>query len=309
MTPAQRRRRKDSFKKRGVKFRLRKVFISAFLILASLLFIVFNTKYWHTNQKLILVINTPKGDLAVTAFDPTQDEITTVTIPGSTQLDVARGLGSWKAKSIAKLGENEKLGGALMKDTLIKNFSFPVVAWAGAEAYGYATGEAIQVLKAMLLPYKTNLKIGDKIRIGILSLGVKTLNRKDINLASSSYLKKVKLKDGEEGYEISGKIPGDLLIVFAEELISEKSFKVQIKDATGNGYTAKEVASTIEVLGAKVAAVANIDKASTDCEVKSIDALFGRKINELFGCELGKGSPEGQFDLEIGIGEAFAKRF
>src|SRR3972149_6326651 len=130
MTPA-RRRKYLRLKKRGRRSFLKPlIYIGLALILIAFFF--FNTKLWKLNQKLGLVINSPDGNVVVMSIDKQNEDITIIEIPATTQLDVARQLGSWRAKSIWTLGENEKLGGALLRETIVKNFHFPVLGWADA---------------------------------------------------------------------------------------------------------------------------------------------------------------------------------
>lgn len=307
MTPA-RRRKIIGLRKRSKNRNFFKPFF-ALLVLAALGFFAFNTKLWRAERKVGVVINSPVGDIVVVVLDAKNEEMTKIIIPGSTELEVARQLGKWKARSVWKLGENEKLGGKLLRETIIKDFHFPILGFADGGAYGFSQGDALGILKAAILPYKSNLTVADRIRIGLFSLGVKASKRRDIDLTRSSYLKKARLKDGEEGYLISGKIPKELLIVFSEPEIASEGLKVNIKDATGNGFSASEVGETIEVLGAKVTAVTKLPRTDSDCQVAGKVESSAKSVGELFGCKMKSGAPDGNFDIELEIGEAFARRF
>ena len=160
----------------------------------------------------------------------------------------------------------------------------------------------------MLFPYDTNLKMGDRLRIGFFILGLPNSKRTDLDLAKSGYLRKVRLTDGEEGYVLAGKIPKDLLIVFSDPEISRLGLKVNIRDAGGNPQVAQEIAEVIEVMGAKVAAVGKEAKASFDCRVRGSN-FFAKDVSRLLACKLEKEAPQGKFDLELEIGEGFAGRF
>lgn len=309
MSPAQRRKRFASLKAKGKKSKGFGLIALVIILLLALAFVAFNTKYWRAEAKVVLVQPSLGGEILVTAFDPETEEITNIIVPANTELEVARELGRWKAKSIWKLGENEKLSGKLLKETVIKNFHFPVIAWADSKAYGFATGDVLALAKAVFFPYKTNLRIGDRIRIGLFSLGVKTGKRIEINLSETSYLKKTKLTDGEEGFTVTGKTPRELLILFADAKVSQKGLRVNIKDATGKYAVAQETGETIEVMGAKVAAVTKMEKENSDCKISGKDKSFTRLVGEVFDCKEIGDSPEGTFDLEITLGETFAKRF
>jgi len=307
MTPAQRRKRIANFNKKGKKrsvFRL----LALGAVALFVLYLALTTKYWSSQEKLSMAVASPDGGIVVSVLDPQNGEITNIMVPKNTQVEASRELGTWKIKSIWALGVNEKLGGRLLKDTVLKNFKFPVSVWADKGAFGFASGDTLGVLKAMFFPYDTNLRMGDRLRIGIFSLGLANSKRTDVDLTKSGYLKKTKLTDGEEGYVLSGKIPKDLLVVFSDPEISRLGLKVNIKDASADPSVAQEVAEVIEVMGAKVAAVTKEPKTSSDCRIWG-SGFFAKDVARLLSCKLEKERPQGRFDLELEIGEGFAARF
>jgi len=280
------------------------------LLIASLyLFLSLTTKYWGSHERVSLVINNPNGDLTVTTFNRESGEINNIQIPGGTQLLVSRQLGSWKAKSVWKLGENEKLGGELLRESIIKNFHFPVVAWADSNAEGLASGNFWSAIKSIFLIRKTNLGVGDRIKMAIFSIGVNNMKRNEINLAQTSYLKKVRLVDGEDGYLISGGLPNNLLIIFAEPSLAKQGLKANIIDASGKNLLGQDVGKTLEVLGIKVASVEKQAADKDDCSIKGIDTKIVRKLAQLFSCQKEIKSLDNKFDIEFKIGESFAKRY
>jgi len=307
MTPAQRRKRIASFKKGKKRPLLRLLILPTVVVLFAAYLLLFS-KYYSSKEKLSMVIASPDGSVVVSVLDPKNDEITNIAIPKNTQVEAARQLGTWKIKSIWELGRNEKLGGVLLKDTIIKNFKFPVSVWVDEGGYGFASGDSLGIIKAMFFPYDTNLGMGDRLRIGVFSLSLTNLKRTEIDLTKTAYLKKVKLTDGEEGYVLSGKLPRDLLVVFSDPEISRLGLKVNIKDASGKLGVAQEVAEVIEVMGAKVAAVTKEPKKQSDCRIWG-SGFFAKDISRLLSCKLEKEPPRGSFDLEIEIGEGFSGRF
>ncbi|MEK7112444.1 MAG: hypothetical protein AAB875_03890, partial [Patescibacteria group bacterium] len=93
------------------KFGLFKFIALAVFILLLMLLLSFQTKYWYGRFKVSAVYPTGEGDISVSVFDPKNESITSILIPGSTELDAARQLGTWRAKSVWQLGINEDLGG------------------------------------------------------------------------------------------------------------------------------------------------------------------------------------------------------
>ena len=304
--PARRKRRSRNKKKR---FSSVKSLGLILLFFTLLFFLAFQTNFWNSGSKLTLVVNKKDGDVLIAVFNPVVDEVTSITIPKNTQLKVARQLGTWRAGSVWQLGENEGLEGRLLQETITHHLKLPVIAWADSPAEGFANGGLVALVKAVSLPYKTNLKMGDRIKLAFFSFGVKNFKREEINLAETKLLKKTRLIDGEEGFVLISGLPASILALFSDIEISQKDVSVLIRNATGKKGVPEQVGEIIEVLGAKVAAIKKEESEKFDCMVLGKDQKAVEKLAQVFSCEKGKGLPSGSFDLEIKIGEEFARRF
>jgi len=301
--------RRPARRQKKRRLSLGKLLLPAIIIGLLVFFFGLRGKYWNNKDKVNLAINKEGGEVLVATFDPSNDEITSISIPENTQVQVARQLGTWKIGSVWQLGQNEKLSGLLLAETVTKNFQFPVFLWADKQAAAFTTGDFWSMLKAIINPHKTNLGLGDRIRIAFFSLGVKNTNRVNINLKDSACLKKTRLVDGKEGFLISGSIPEKLTSIFTEESISSQNLKAIIRDSTQKPGLSEQVGEVIEVLGIKVATIKKEEGKDLDCIVVSKQDSLKQKLARLFNCAEGKGSPEGNFDLEMVIGEKFVKRF
>ncbi len=289
-----------------------KVFVYLILILLALFiffYFVISRKYWNGEDRLTLSVQKLDGDVNVVTFDPKTSEIINIVIPGATEVEVANQLGVWKLKSVWRLGEQEDLVGTLLARTITKHFKFPVYLWAHDEASGFYEGNIFALLKATLYPYSTNLTLSDRVSISLFSLGVKNTKRFEIKLEETGYLRKSTLADGEEGWQIVGKAPQDITSLFADPSFSEKAYRVVITDATGKANLAKEVGEVIEVLGGKISSVNRKDVDPGGCEIRGKDKAIALKVVRLFPCKLGNLAPQGNFDLEMIIGEGFAKSY
>ena len=299
---------KKSKGKKRISFAFLKRGLLLILALSALILVSSHTKYWDSKTKLSIVSENGQ-DIDVITFDPASNEINEVIIPGDTLVTVARNLGSWRLKSVWKLGENEGLGGKLMVETVSRYFKIPVYVWADEPVIMFAEKNLYKIVKAVVTPYKTNLGIGDRIKIALFSLGVKNTKRNKVNLKDVGYLKLVDLPDGEKGWIVAGRLPKDLLGVFSIEEISNKSLKVEIENESGSIITADSVGGLVEVLGAKVVAVNVKDTTEADCEVWGKDRLLLEKVRLLFYCTDVSKSKDSTFDLTIRFGSRFVKRF
>lgn len=309
--PARNRRQVHSPRSEGRRKvrvgKLLKILIVLLIPIFFFAFLVLNTNYWNSDQKLSMAIETEDGGVDVAVFDPTDDSIITISIPSSVEVESSRHLGTWRLKSIARLGEKENLKGTLTAETITKHFKFPVFVWAESKAKGFVNGNFGELVSAFISPYRTNLGLGDRLRIALFSLNVKNYKKEKIDLTTTRYLKSEMLKDGEEGYVVSGSIPTNLTAIFASPEFSEESGRVQIVDQTGEniGETLGEV---IEVLGLKVVSVKKEKEEDTECHVSGKRDVPVNMIASLFGCTKSVSSELG-FDVVITLGKDFASRF
>ena len=310
MAPDGRRKRLNRFKAKKNGFGWFKYTALFLAVLILGLVLAFQTMFWDGKAKVASAMATQKGDIVVSVFDPIGDSITNIIVPGATQLKVSRQLGIFRAKSVWQLGENEGIGGKLLAETVVKNFNFPVNSWGEESLRDLADGEFPGILKSVLIPGKTNLKVGDRIKMAIFSLSVASPKRVNIDLKEGNYLRKTKLVDGDEGYVISEAGVKKLLPLFSENGISQKNLRAAILDSTGGaGAIVNEVGTTLEVMGLKVAAVTRKASFDTDCTFRTKDEELVKKVSSVFSCGREKGEPEGNFDLEITVGASFAKRY
>ena len=183
--------------------------------------------YWTSNTKLTLLVQESRGELNLITFDPEVGEITNIKIPSNTEVEVARRYGVFRLGNVWELGYSEGLRGDLLANTITKNFKLPVYTWADSQAVGFVSTNYFDVGRAVISRYRTNLKIGDRIRIAAFVFRIPNSRRVEINLSDTQYLKKTKLIDGEEGYVIVRNIPVSILSVFAEPMITKNGYRAE----------------------------------------------------------------------------------
>lgn len=277
------------------------------LLIVGIIFLVTRTKYWDGQHKLSLVIAKSNGDVEVEIFDPMSDSIVSLTIPGDTEVDTARQLGKWRLKNVPKLGAKEGIGGQLLSETLTKYFKFPVYVWSEDPASGFANENLGSALRALFAPYKTNLQIGDRLRIFLYGLNVKNYKKESLDLTNSKYLKSGTLSDGDKGYILSGKIPTNILALFAQPQFSKGYGKTKIIDR-GTEQFGKEVGEILEVVGLKVVSVNDETEDDSDCTVSGKNKEMVGFVSRIFNCQEETSDTEG-FDVILTIGKNFDKRF
>jgi len=293
-------------KKRNVSFKALVFWILFLLFIFS--FFWLRPRQWPKEKKLILAYPS-QNDLVVAVFDPKNKEITKIIIPGNCEVEVARNLGRWKAKSLWQLGINEKHVGYLMSDTIIKNFKIPVNAWADSSAQSYFEANIFKVLRLTFFPYKTNLSFVDKLNLALFCLQVKEFKRSEYDLKKGLMLAERRLLDGEKGYVLTGEIDSKLLVIVGDEEISQKGIRVIIYDASTKPFLAETVSKVIGVMGGKVFSIVASEQGNLDCLIRGKEKKLARLFADVFSCQVSEKKINENFDLEITLGEDFSRRF
>lgn len=309
MTPNQRRKKLAAFKnkKKKTPFSLGKVISLLLIFFVVFGYIYFTSKVYALSSRTTVVVNKNDGVL-ITTFDKEEGSITNLVLPPETQVNVSRQLGTWKASSIFKLGENEKLSGTLLAETIMKNFKIPVYGWADAGFAAISEGGFFSSLRGVL-GYKTNLGVGDRLRLAIFSSGVNPTKRLTIDLSGTGFLRKTKLVGGEDGYLILGNLPQSLSSIFTDRKINNLAPTILVENFQTRTGAVDVVAGTLEVLGGKVTSIVPKEKKDFYCEVAGADKYTVQIVSHIFSCAKTKETKKSNFDLTVRIGEEFGKRF
>lgn len=287
------------------KFHWRKTLI--FLVLGALAFVIgymiFGPHIWDGTSRLSIAIQKKDSeDVIVATYDPQAGSVTTIKIPGNTEVNASKNLGIWKLSTISKLGENEKInGGKFLAATITKSFRFPIEGWAEEEILDSG-------FSGIFKSTRTNLYLKDKIALALFSLNVKSTGRINLDLSNTDYLTEAKLSDGSNGFEIAQNIPVKISSIFTDTNISKRNVNVVIIDRIPSDFITSRVGEIIEVLGGKIATIEKLPPDSTDCLVKGKDDAVG-KIARLFDCKISKETLLEKEDVEIIFGQNFKKRF
>jgi hypothetical protein len=295
-------------KKEKHTFPILRLLIPLLILLGIIMYFKINTRVWNGTDKIAIAYRMENGDVGITVADSKFEEITTLIIPGDTQVDVARNLGTMRIKNVWQLGVNERIEGVLLPETITQNFLFPVFLWADLDASGLGSGNIGQILHFILIPSSTNISLGDRMAIGFYAVKVKSFGKTEINLGKSQFLSKQKLSDGQSGYVILGRPPERLTVYFSDNEIMGGNLRMNIVDATGESGISEKVGEILQIVGGKVVSVdKKVQVEDMDCVVFGINSKIVDKISQLFSCRIGK--EKSTFDLDIQMGSKFAKRF
>ena len=292
-----------------------------FIILTSIfafiiIFLTFNSPFWDGKSKLSLVIRKNDGNVQVSTFDPGSGEIINVIIPGDTEVELARKLGKTRIKNAWQIGMNANYDGLVLVETVTRNFKFPVYIWADNKAEGFSEANYASIFSAMISPYKTNLKVGDRVRLALFAISVKNVEREEIKLEDTSYLKETPLIDGQLGYKLTSNFPQNVLIVFNNTSLT-KDTRAVIQDESGDNLISSMVAQVLEVEGAKVVQIDKKEVKDYGCVVGGSNMKLSTIVSRVFSCKVEESNSVGESNLintnsntlYIKLGKGFASRF
>jgi len=281
-----------------------------------ILFFIKNSHFWDGKSKLSLVIRKDDGNVLVSTFAPDTGEIINVVIPGDTEVELARKLGKTRIKNAWQIGMNANYEGLVLVETVTRNFKFPVYIWADKKAEGFSESNFASIFSAMITPYKTNLKVGDRVRLALFAISVKNVEREEIRLEDTAYLKETPVVDGQLGFKLTSNFPQNVLVVFNNSSLT-KDTRAVIQDESGDNQISSMVAQVLEVEGAKVVQIDKKDVKDYGCVVGGSNIKLSTIVSRVFSCKLGESDLFGESDLinsksntlYIKLGKGFASRF
>lgn len=264
---------------------------------------------WDMRSRIVLAIPRKDGDVTVSVFDPQSHSIMYFSLPAETQVTASGNLGTWKLGSIWRLGIQEKKEGRLLTETIVKTFQIPTDGWADENAIGFLQGNIGQIVKAVTQIKSTNLTLKDRINLALFSLRLNPSDKYEVNLIDIGYLYPTELLDGDDGYKSRRDLPSKIGSYVSDPFITSERPTMTIKDATGQISSAAQVSRVIEALGGKVLSIEDENPEKGDCIIRAVKPITAARLAEVLGCKIVKQLPTGNFDIEIVIGEDFAKRF
>jgi hypothetical protein len=298
--------------RKAKKFFRRKVlkYLILLTIFALMVFLIglFRCRNWDGNNKLNVVIG-GSGDVNIINLNPKDGEMTKIIIPGNTEFELSRGLGKMRAKNVWQLGFNEGLRGDLLSETVTKNLKISTYSWTCKEGDALWGGNMKSLPKLLFGNCDTNLSFGDRFKIALFALRVNDYKKVEVNLLDSQLLVKTKLNDGEEGYELSNRIPRQISILASDERLSGKNLKFKIIDSVKEKGISEELGKIVESLGAKITIIEESDDKDVDCVLYTDIKDVGEFLKNTFSCKVEKKARNSNYDIELLIGSKFSKRF
>lgn len=294
-----RRRRKNS----------RAKFIILVLIIALLAFSVsvwqivriVKNAVWDGQSRVNLVLDAQ--DIYLISFDPGEEMLLVVSVPGKTYVEATFGFGSYPFGAVYDLGEIEKIGGRLLTSTAQEFFATPVDAWLKSRDEKLTIDKEAPVKEEILNLIRaapgTNLTFWDKLRlwwqirqtrfdkIKVFNFGADDLNPEKIDQVLAPFLTEGKIK--------------------------EEMFKIEILNSTDKVGLGARISRFINNLGGEVINVGNQEGILPTCVILVRKGEAGsftpQRLKKIFSCQIKEIEVwESRGDLVLIIGNDYWER-
>lgn len=306
--------------KRSPKGLFKKVVV--FICLSALLFIcyrLFNSwqnSQWLTGTRLTVVVasENPK----VYSYNPEARRLVVFTIPANTQIETSRGYGQWFVGSLWKLGEQENIHGELLRESVQKSLGLPVDGWIEERGKALFAPRKLGVASALFealtsTSIKSNLTFFDRLHL-LMKVGVVGISaRREMDLAILGVLKEEKLADGSDGYSVIPDKAKLALEGLRDDLVFAEEKKVVIVNTSKKAGLATDVGRIAMILGVRIIGAQTSSEEVGECEIRGnkdqLKSLSARRLLGIFGCKQANVNATSPQDLELWLGEEFAKKF
>ncbi|TSC89415.1 MAG: Uncharacterized protein G01um10145_572 [Microgenomates group bacterium Gr01-1014_5] len=315
------RRAKTAYKhkrsSKGILAKLIFVLCSVFFVISIWkLFNSWQNSQWITGTRLTIVVasDNPK----VYSYNPQAEKLVVFEIPDNTQIETSRGYGQWFAGSLWKLGEQEKLRGELLRESVQKSLGLPIDGWIEERGEALFAPRKLGVMSALFealttTRIKSNLTFFDRLHL-LMKVGIVGISaRREMDLTATGVLKKEKLGDGAAGFSV---IPDKAKLAFEglrDDLVFAEEKKVVIVNASKKSGLANDVGQIATVLGIRIIGAQTSSEKINECEVRGgkseLKSLSARRLIRIFDCNEVNVKAESPQDLELWLGENFAKKF
>ncbi len=323
---------KEQRNKRRRKFSVLIKLILYLLLLGFILFAAFSflnlTKASSLNKDLRSTIILSSKPLLVLSFEPGGD-LTVVSIPEKTYLEVNRGFGSYRLGTVWELGAMEGLKGKLLAETVGEFLGVPVDGWIGPKNDSWSVSfnrenflqkkneltswQNLLKPQELLRSYQnleTNLNFVDLVRLWFSAKFTRFDKVKFVDLESGPALNTLTLADGTKVLTASQKLVDDLLSgLFKEQKIVQEHLTVEILNGTEKAGLANRLARLITNLGGDVVSVTNSQEKISRCQIKgksqALEGYTGQLLVKIYNCVKTPDQTEARADLQVTIGKDY----
>ncbi len=281
------------------------------------------------NLRASLVLRT--SPVMVVSFDP-QGELTILSIPEKTYVEVPHGFGSYRLGATWDLGEQEKMGGELLAETVQELLGVPIDGWVGMKNGQLSmTGGKEEILQkknsltswgiflkpqeivGTLRNLQTNLTIFDLAKVWFWAKNTRFDKIHFLNMDETPALSLLVLADGSQA-----KTADQTLLdtatkgLFEDTKVVNEQILIEVLNGGEKPGLAAKVARFITNLGGKVVNISNSSEEINQCrlkgEAKVRESSTAWQLKRIFNCQVLADKPDSRADLQIIIGDEYWKK-
>lgn len=298
------------------------LFVICLLLLGGITFKVFQlvrASLWNGRDRINFVL---KGEETILAsFEPSQESVSLILIPGQTLLEVCHGYGKYKVEAIPGLEKLEKRE-ALLAESVQESLGVPVDGWIGEMSNVKCSASGGSNVKEKILceignqifqKKITNFSRWDLARLWWEIKKVKAGNTEVLDLGKLNVLTQSKLPDGTTVFEIDSSRLDPLIQKYLSDFaLKQEGFSIEVLNGTTHLGLAEKGARILSNLGGEVVWVGNSEASSEKCVVGSGKNKKGtytvRKIIKIFGCSWQEKKEEGKAEITVILGEDYWRK-
>lgn len=320
--PAQAKIDRGSRRKKAKRERKRSstpfVILGRFLVIALFalalgglykLFSSWQNRLWIPGARFTVIV--AADNPTIYSYNPKNNELLVITVPKNTEVEAAGGYGNFFAGSLWELGVRKGVGGEILSASLTRALGFPIDAWVDWR------GERLLLSKSpnieVLGPIMTNLTFFDRFNLLLAAGGTSQVNRRMIDLEGIGIIKKTVLADGVGGFTVLPERAKVVFEAFRDETVLGEGRTLVVVNTTGERGLAADVVRVAATLGLRVVGTSQREDKVRGCIVKKRpnvkDSVSARRLAGIFACRQEVGNFSGASDMELILGEEFARRF
>lgn len=270
---------------------------------------------WDGKSKLTIAINSEP--ILIASFNPAEKTFNLLAIPGNTYIKTIHGYGLYRAETLWKLGEVEKLKGELFAGSLQEFFGVPIDGWLTIADKGLAPlklpnlGDNLAIKKFFLESVwdsikdcsQTNLTSWDLIRLWWGTKGIRLNKINLVELEKTNLISKTTLPDGEFVWEVNLTLSDQLLNkLFSDRKITGENLPIAIYNGTTYSGLANQASRIVSNIGGQVVKVGDKPEKLESCQLRTTEVNFkkytSQKLLKIFQCQY-QGLETGDEQAEI----------
>lgn len=291
------------------------LFVICLLLLGGITFKLFQlvrASLWNGRDRINFVLK--GGETILASFEPIQESLSLILIPGQTLLEVCHGYGKYKVEAIPGLEKLEKRD-ILSAESIQENLGIPVEGWVGMSNVRCQMSNVkekilCEVGNQILQEKSTNFSRWDLLRLWWEIKRVRGGSTEVLDLGKLNVFLEKQLPDGTKVFEIDPARLDPLIQKFlADFSLKKENLSIEILNGTSFAGLAEKGARLLTNIGGEVVAVGNSEAGSEKCEVRSFkdkkNSYTVRKIMKVWNCNWQEKKEEGRAEITLILGEDY----